>query len=173
MSTQYSDFLPLSHKRKEESRTLFNRECAVFCRYLLGTKPTEYVMRKYEEAHKLGCVDDGMTSDPFDRTLTALAKISPVATRIVDSYAAVFFHNCLLRRKLILLLAILESCAPSHSSLDTVDEGPRSLIAVKLVQSACASGFLLLIAILMFVPLHAMLGTAGAVFERTITLWKQ
>jgi hypothetical protein len=172
MLTQSSPSLLLTHKR-EASRSLLDRECVVFSKYLLGIKPTEYVMQKYHQAHEIGSVMAGRRSNLFDRLMTGFATISPVATRIADSYAALFLRNGLLRRKLIVLLAILESCAPSYSRLDSIDETRPLFIVLKMIKSVCASGVLLLIATLTFLPLHVLFGVTQTLFARAFTLWKE
>ena len=157
--------------RSDGKTTTLKRECEVFCQYLIDAEPTEYVLQKYEDAHKLSSSNRAVKLELFDRTLLTIARIGPLATRLVDGYAALFFGNSSVRRKLILLLAILESCAPFHSRLDTIDEGPSAIIAARTVRRVCASGFLLLIAVVTLVPLHALASMVETVFETN--LWKK
>jgi hypothetical protein len=130
-------------------------------------------MQKYHEAHETGSVTIGATSRPVDRLIIAFAKIHPAATRIADCYAALFLREGVLRRKLVVLLAILESCAPSYSRLDNVDETLPSLMVLSMIKSVCASGLLLLIAVLTFLPAHALFATMGTLLGRASTLWKE
>jgi hypothetical protein len=95
------------------------RECSVFCRYLSGEEPSDYVRAKYRAAHEAGAVEpaDGATS--FDRALVAIARGGPWLTRAMDSYARVFANAGLLRRKLVLVLALLETKSPSDRAVDS------------------------------------------------------
>lgn len=164
---QYSQSLPVSHKRAA-IQSLLGRECVVFCQYLTGTKPNEYVIRKYEAAHRVGSVGGAGGHDPFDILLLKLARINPLATRVVDTYAALSFESCLLRRKLVLLLAILESCAPSHSYLDAVDKGP--FLFLKIAQGVLSWFFVLLIAGIFLLPLRIVVSVIRAVLRRASTI---
>ena len=89
------------------------QECTVLCAYLVGRPPDEYVTRKYIEAHhrlnpRLGT---GTSRDP----VLALARRGTLAAGLVDAYTRVFRRDSIFRRKLILLVAILE-CAPSTAA---------------------------------------------------------
>src|SRR5262245_43793124 len=101
--------------------TILDRECNVFCRYLIGQTPNDYVRKKYRDAHGSRSLVGGGCISPWDALLIRIARISPWSTRITDVYSRVFYGSSLIRKKLVLLLAILESCAPSHRYLDSVD----------------------------------------------------
>jgi hypothetical protein len=109
-----------------------NRECSVFCRYLIGGEPNDYVKRKYREAHRSlsWC---GRAACSSDELLVSIARIGTRASHIIDAYARVFRPASLIRKKLILLLAILESCAPSHHYLDSVDSNSLAIFALKSI----------------------------------------
>ena len=94
-------------------------ECQTFCRYLLGSSPDSYIVGKYQQAHNVGHPTENVDSVYFDGFLLFLAKRTPLLTKLADSYSRVFYPNSLLRRKLVLLLAILESYAPTYEKLDT------------------------------------------------------
>ena len=103
-------------------------ECALLGVYLVGRPPGEYVTRKYVEAHhrltpRLGCET---SRDP----VLALARRGIVAAGLVDAYTRVFRRDSIFRRKLILLVAILE-CTPSTAAL--FDAPPSSPSAVRVV----------------------------------------
>jgi len=94
------------------------RECSVFCRYLCGEEPSDYVRAKYRAAHEVGAVEpaDGATS--FDRALVAIARGGTWRARAIDSYSRVFANGGLLRRKLVLVLALLETKSPTDRAVD-------------------------------------------------------
>ena len=97
-----------------------DRECAVFCRYLIGQEPNEYVKKKYRAAHQARSLR-GDLAHPADDFLVKAASIGPWSTKIIDAYTRVFHPFSMVRKKLVLLLAILECCAPPHAHLDSVD----------------------------------------------------
>lgn len=95
------------------------------CRHLIGKEPGASVTDAYCRAHDQGDVAPGRVIGTFDRVLVWLARSSFVATALVDAYAAVFARTALLRRKLVLLLAIMESSWPTCESIDSVDSHSR------------------------------------------------
>jgi hypothetical protein len=101
------------------------RECAVFSRYLIGQDPGEPVAHAYDRAHESGSVTGGGNtgSGPLDRALLRLARHGTTMARVADAYAAVFARSSLLRRKIVLLVAILESRGPTSVALDTAVPG--------------------------------------------------
>ncbi len=107
------------------------RECLMLTRYLSGSDPTAAVVHAYQRAHALGVV--GARPARFDRLLTALAGRHPSLTRAVDSYATALARNSTLRRKLVLLLAILESSWPACETIDLVSADSAGGIAWRIV----------------------------------------
>ena len=89
------------------------RECLIMTRYLSGSDPTAAVVHAYQRAQAQGVV--GARPARFDRLLTSLAGRNPSLTRAFDSYATALTRTNMLRRKLILLLTILESSWPAAS----------------------------------------------------------
>jgi nucleoside-diphosphate-sugar epimerase len=98
-------------------------ECRVFCRYLIGEEPSEYVLAKYRGAHQPGATGPLRQGVESGRSLVAFARRGPRAARLADSFAVLFARAGVLRRKLTLLLAILESMAPTAVIVDTADRG--------------------------------------------------
>lgn len=92
-----------------------DREAIVFCRYLIGMDPDEYAVDRYREAHDANALNLEQTRSRFDQRLVRFAVLSPTCTRIADVFAGVF-TGCRLRKKLVLLLAILEN-SPAHAAL--------------------------------------------------------
>ena len=99
---------------------ILDRECSVFSIYLIGEPPSEYVKRKYREAHQTGLLLDA-AAQPAEDFLVRVASIGPWSAKIIDAYTRIFRPFSTVRKKLVLLLAILESCAPSHARLDSAD----------------------------------------------------
>lgn len=98
------------------------REAAVLGRYLAGREPEALVVDKYVAAHAAGVVDPAGGARAFDRWLVRAARGGPRRARWVDGWAVVFARAGLLRRKLVLLLAILETSSRGPE-LDRPDAG--------------------------------------------------
>lgn len=134
------------------------RECEIFSRYLVGRRPDAYILEKYAEAHHVA-PDYGFDSR-FDRVLVDFAAGGPRSTSLADSYACLFARRSALRRKLILLLAILESCSPQRGFLDAIEPAPRFFLALRLAGRGALFVIRLLAAAFVFLPLQLALGGA-------------
>lgn len=93
-------------------RTALEAECRALARVLTRDPPTPYLITKYCEAHARS--DQFGSSDRFDRWLLSAACRHPVVARLADGYARQVLPRSILRRKLILLLALLEVTPPHH-----------------------------------------------------------
>lgn len=131
-----------------------NRECAIFCRYLIGEEPNEYVRRKYLEAHGSRSFAGVEQPNPPERFLVEVARIGPWSTRLIDAYTRIFRPFSLVRKKLVLLLAILESCAPTHLYLDSIDSTSVPLLLLRSFRRCVTFAFLLVVASLVLFPLE-------------------
>ena len=135
------------------------RECHVFTRLLTGEAATAGIIAKYCEAHAVleGCVPESA----IDRRLTRVARAGAPLARVADAYARLFAPNSAFRRKLVLLLAILESSPPFHARIDrTEPRGPVMTIG----RLALAGGIGVMAAVagmLLFGPMHAWARVAG------------
>jgi len=135
-------------------RDELDSECRVFCQYLIGLKPNDYVLEKYREAHRSSHLYRVSDSNSFERILTNFASISPLAARVSDVYGFLLLKNSLLRRKLVLLLAILENSVPSHSYFGSVIEGGIAMLILRLAWRASLSLVALLIGVVFVGPFH-------------------
>jgi len=109
------------------------RECRVFTRYLIGMEPDAYVIGKYIDYHRRAGAEPIAS---FDRALLNAAMAAGVLMWIADSYTAAFRRNAQLRRKLVLVLALLECRPPYSDHLDT----PGHLSAVTAILSLAGQG---------------------------------
>lgn len=114
-------------------------ECARLCTYLVGSEPDAYVTRKYVEAHERLHPRLGGAAGPD--AMVALARRGAHAAGLVDAYTRVFRRESLFRRKLILLVAILE-CAPSTAARFEA-AAPSSPVRVVARLLPSMTGFLL------------------------------
>src|SRR5262249_28617966 len=100
-------------------------ECRVFTWYLLRLQPSDYVIDKYRAAH---AVTDAYTTGGFDVWLVRVAARAPWCTALADGFATVCDRRGLLRRKLVLLLAILETSSPAHRALEAAQRGALNTV---------------------------------------------
>jgi hypothetical protein len=122
----------------------------VFCRYLLGEDPPADVVAAYSAAHDVGGVEMNGERGVLDLALLRIARVGPAFARIADAYAALFARTSLLRRKLVLMLAILES-GRTAAALEAITPGSRA-------------GFVLRVAVL-------TLRVALSAFVAAVILW--
>ena len=128
-------------------------ECQVFCRYLSDRPPPAEVLSAYRRAHQCGVVAVDAAWPPIDAALLWMARLGPSLTRAADAYAVTFAKSSLLRRKLVLLLAILESCGSTIGAVDTVAPGPSVRWAAGIVLNVVVFAAALGLAAAAVVPL--------------------
>jgi len=104
-----------------------DREVEIFVHHLLGCDADPYVRTKYSAAH--AALPALQPSDAFDAFLVRFARRGPVFASLADAYAGLFAHASLLRKKLVLLVAILETSQRSHRTIDA-PLGGRPMTAV-------------------------------------------
>lgn len=130
------------------------RECRVFCRYLLGADPTAYVTERYVAAHEAR--PDLVARTQFDPVILRLAVSPVVPTRVCDAYARICAPRSLLRRKLSLLLAILESSPEVFRKVDTVAPVPRPVLVARLIGQLAIWLLALGVGAVLLLPLQAL-----------------
>ena len=129
-------------------------ECRVFTQYLQRCEPDAYVVKHYTAATStLGLTP----SSSFDRALLAFARLGPLWTRLADSYASVFVRTSSLRKRLVLLLALLETRAPFHLDIDRSPGGSTPVLLARLSLTTVLAITSLLAATVVLAPVHAVL----------------
>jgi len=141
---------------------LLDRECHVFCTHLIGQPPNDYVRIKYREGNQTHRLEEAAMARPFDRRLVRIARKGPWFSKLADTYAAIFYKPAILRKKLILLLAILESCAPTHRLLDAGQSVGTASYYATLLTKGFGFAFTLLVSTVVFTPWHLALGRRGS-----------
>ncbi|WHZ24622.1 MAG: hypothetical protein OJF47_003734 [Nitrospira sp.] len=131
-----------------------NRECELFSEYLIDLRPSDYVLRKYQEAHHLGHPSVGRSVQRFDHILMRLALRHVFSLRLADTYSGLFYKEALLRRKLVLLLAILECSPDAFDRLDRPDLHAQSTLYRRLVIKGVTLVATALLAVLLLAPIH-------------------
>lgn len=116
-------------------------------------------MKKFQEAHRVGSINP--PSDTFNRLLLMLARANPLWTKLVDTYSVVFCKSSVVRKKLILLFAILESNADAYSSLDAVDEARKVVFLLKVIGKGCIFVLVLFLSVIILFPVHILFGMSS------------
>jgi hypothetical protein len=128
------------------------RECRAYARYLTGQEMDGYLAGKYAGCHATGRIAE--PTEPFDCFLTDVSVRGPMWTRLADAYASRFRKDCVLRKKLVLTLALLE-CSPStFEYLDGVSSGGRAGALVRMAGEGLLFAVALPLAILLFFPVQ-------------------
>ncbi|HEX5070063.1 MAG TPA: NAD-dependent epimerase/dehydratase family protein [Vicinamibacterales bacterium] len=130
-------------------------ECRVFTRYLLGRNPDAYVQAKYTQA--LAAVPALAPRSRFDEVLIRFAGRGPFAARLADSYASLFQPGSALRKRLVLLLAILETHPPFSTQIDRAP-GSASRAAAGIVAHGMLGALSLVAGLLLFLPVRIVRG---------------
>ena len=142
-------------------------ECVAFSHYLVRQRPGDYVLGKYREAHATGDLFRGRASSYFDQFLLRAAMRHPLAARLIDSYTAVFFKRSTVRTKWVLLLAILESCAPTYRYFDAPDSSGRWSLALGMLGQGAVFSLTLGLSVLLFLPLQLACGAWAQLSRRS------
>jgi NADH dehydrogenase len=131
-------------------------ECRVLTRYLTGNAPTTYVLDQYIRAHHVS--DKFLPTDLFDQRLVAFSLRHVLLARMADSFARLFAPSSLLRRKLVLLLAILEVAPPTWTVIDRPPSGSRMILAGSLAAKTALWLIGLVVATAILFPLRLVEG---------------
>jgi NADH dehydrogenase len=131
------------------------RECRVFAAHLLRAVPDDYVTGRYVEAHRV--LSGLTTADAFEVALLRFARTHRVAAAIADAYARVFVPASVLRKKLVLLLALLETSAATYRLVDAPVQGGPAAVAARLVARGSVAVMWLAAGILLFGPARLIL----------------
>ena len=135
------------------------RECRVFTAYLLGCTPSRYVCNKYTDAHDR--LDILTVATKLDALVLRFAKTGRPAAKVADAYASVFLSQSLLRRKLVVLLAILETAPSTYRLVDEIDSGSRvALLALTTLRTTSAV-LALAAGALIFLPAQLIMRPGG------------
>jgi hypothetical protein len=127
-------------------------ETRLFTRYLINSDPDRYILGKYVEAHRQNRIHGEVGH--FDNFILQAARKSFFLTKLADSYTTVFYRKSILRKKFILLLAILESCAPTCHCIDSSDNLSKLTLTIKMFQKSAIFSIALFLATIVFMPVH-------------------
>lgn len=143
-------------------RAQLDRESAAYARYLTGQTISDYVLGKYADAHARHPELTAHEARRFDRFLLQVAGAHPLGTWLVDTYTAVFLRPAIVRKKWILLVAILENASPTAQIFDRPDPGGRTATVVRLGWRGVTFLAGLLLSSVVFLPVQLLArGTPG------------
>jgi hypothetical protein len=141
------------------------RECRVFARYLAGVDPADdpEFLRAYErglasDAFRSACGPVGR----FDRFLMRVAARGTTRAWACDAYARVFHPRSALLKKLVLVVALLETRAAYAQAVDHADGGGLAGLVLRAAVQFGTSAVLLIGATLVLVPVRIVLGDEAA-----------
>ena len=143
-----------THHAREELR----RECRIFTRYLTGRDPDEYVLEKYSSMQP-AVRADATAHAAIDQALVRTASAGVFRARAADAYARIFRPRGLLRRKLILLFAILENSAAFHREFTSGGRGSLGHALIRVALSLLSFGLALAAGAVVFAPQHVWLAS--------------
>lgn len=141
-------------------RAELDAECDVFCRYLTGAAIDEYVREKYAAAHECGAVELPDTTR-FERAVVAIAHTAPWLAHAMDSYSRLFGNGHLLRRKLVVLLAILETRSPPADRIDAPTAGSNFGMFLRMGWLACGFAVRVALSALFLIPVRVYCALGG------------
>jgi hypothetical protein len=129
-----------------ESPTSLEAEARLFARYLLGRDPPEEMTERYVRANGILFLDSG---DARDRRLLDLVRRRPALLGCLDAAAGLLAPNSLLRKKLLLMAAILEV-----SPLFAEEFLPRTLSIPRLLATLAGNAVTAGLKLVLGVPLY-------------------
>ncbi|MGD0270043.1 MAG: hypothetical protein ABSB14_13340 [Candidatus Sulfotelmatobacter sp.] len=130
------------------------RECLTYTRYLIGRVPSQYVVNRYLDFHQKSDAMSGLGSDNFDHFLVSISARAPFWARMADSYASVFRKGSIVRKKLVVTLALLECVAPSCEVFDNADGRSPLATLASLGWRAARYSFLFGASVVVFTPVR-------------------
>ena len=141
-------------------------ECSVFCAYLVGREPSEYIRGRYREAHHITKLVHQDPSNSFDCFIIRFGQRGIISTRMADVYTRWFFRRSAIRSKLLLLMAILE-CSKSTYSLFEANKSHSKVLFFFGLMLQGIRWLLYIIASFVFFSFSYLVVRCGDVFGKT------
>lgn len=132
-------------------------EARLFARYLAGCEADAYVCGKYREAHHLPGLIESATASAFDSFVLGVARRGPLCARLADVYTRRFFPRSVVRRKLLLTLAILECASSSFVRFEAGEWGGSAAFWLRMPAKVFTFGACLLISLVFFSAARAII----------------
>lgn len=147
-------------------RDELDRECHVYTSYLMDWQPDRYVLDKYRDGHNVSEVFRNAPYKMMDMILVSISSRHPFLARFADVYTRVFYRSAVIRKKLILLLSILESSSASHSYYDIPDRHQKTGLFLRMLAKGLRFVFLLGLSVLLLMPIHAVCAMSSILYKR-------
>ena len=131
-------------------------ECGVFTRHLTDGEATPYVIACYERLLASAKRPPAVEALLIERALLSMGRAGGLRLRLADGYACLFRPRGGLRRRLVLMVAILENSPSSARLLNSGEEGSVVAVSVGMTASLVVSALCTLGGLLVFAPVHLM-----------------
>lgn len=139
------------------SDTRLGGEFRLLARHLGERNVSDYLASKYAEAHRIRHI---APRTRFDTFLMSVARSGSFGLWLADGFSGFFARKSIIRVKLVLALALLESAAPSFERLDKPHgRGLSAWIAMFLASWGFAFG--LMLGALVFFPAKIWIALTG------------
>lgn len=133
------------------------REFTAFARYLGWRGPVDRLDDTYQRLHDAA----DYPTTPVDALLLRVARHGWFAVTLADAYGRLVAPHGALRRRLVLVLAILESSAVSHADYDAANAAPWLETVARLGIIGIRWALTTALAILLIGPLHLIVALTG------------
>ena len=151
---------PQEAPRQPTPDDVLTREARIFANYICGRGITSDISDHYLKAARTLAIDH-QPADRFDRMTLAFARRGVGFAWLADSYAAIFNRGGMLRRRMVLLMSILENAPSSHGLFEqSPSRGPVAAV-LKLGLSGIAETGVLVMATAIFVPVRILLALSS------------
>jgi hypothetical protein len=147
----------MSERMAEPVSASVRAECRTFTAHVAGIEPDELVVLSYARGLASGAFAKGAGTSALDRVLLSLARRGPFAAGLADAWARCFAPASQLRRRLVLLVAILESTPPAFHAFEPATHG-RVVAFVALL----AAGLGFIARLILAVPVVAIARLANS-----------
>jgi hypothetical protein len=138
-----------------------DRECRVFCEYLLGEEPDAYVAAKYRAANLARKLCGPAAEIGFEAFLLRLARRGGLFTGMVDTFTGVFGRCSVFRKKMTMLVAILESCGSLHDRIGSAVSGSKTALFLRLTLHGLGFAVSLLLSAAILFPCRVYYGMSA------------
>ena len=136
-----SEMSPATHPDVDEAALAL--ECERLTKYLIDTSPSDRVRTAYVRAHRLGVVAPPTGVSRQDRTSLGWAERGGIWLKMADLNARFFQPGGYLRRKLVLLLALLETDTSGRTRADKPSGGGPVVLFFRLAAWGIVAAVLL------------------------------
>ena len=124
---------------------LLEEECQTLTRYLINRPAGELVVGRYVHAHACLPLESTEAISHTDQVLLTMARRGGLCTRMADLHAHLLSADGPLRRKLILLIALLEADPVTRPHMDRTNRTSQKVVLIRMVGWGLSSLFLLVI----------------------------